>query len=82
MNAILGTPPHYTEKGRQLASVEIHLSGGPRPFAVEGLRPPVRRNISSGAARSPAAPRHRNRAVATTHLRYQSTTVSGSRPIG
>src|SRR5262249_39175053 len=34
---ILGRPPAYTEKGRQLASVQIEISGGPRPFAVEGL---------------------------------------------
>ena len=27
----------YTEKGRQLASIQIQISGGPRPFAVEGL---------------------------------------------
>ena len=35
MTAILGTPPDYTPKGLQLASVEIQLSGGPRPFALE-----------------------------------------------
>ncbi len=35
--AILGKPPAYTEKGRQLASVQIQISGGPRPFAMEGL---------------------------------------------
>ena len=34
---VLGKPPEYTPKGRQLASVQILLSGGPRPFAVEGL---------------------------------------------
>ena len=37
MNEVLGKPPDYTDKGRQLASVEIQISGGPRPFAVEGL---------------------------------------------
>src|SRR3954463_3846372 len=37
MTELLGKPPEYTEKGRQLASVEIQISGGPRPFAVEGL---------------------------------------------
>src|SRR3954454_17807061 len=30
---LLGKPPDYTDKGRQLASVEIQISGGPRPFA-------------------------------------------------
>jgi len=34
---ILGTPPSYTQKGRQLASVQLEISGGPRPFALEGL---------------------------------------------
>src|SRR5207244_9917815 len=29
MSAMLGTPPDLTEKGRQLARVDIHLSGGP-----------------------------------------------------
>ena len=37
MNEMLGKPPDYTDKGRQLASVEIQISGGPRPFAMEGL---------------------------------------------
>ena len=37
LTAILGKPPDYTEKGRQLASVQIQISGGPRPFAMEGL---------------------------------------------
>src|SRR3954449_11561683 len=36
MNERLGKPPNYTDEGRQLASVEIHISGGPRPFAMEG----------------------------------------------
>ena len=35
--AALGIPPDYTAKGRQLASIEILLSGGPRPFVAEGL---------------------------------------------
>jgi dienelactone hydrolase len=37
VTAALGTPPALTDAGRQLASIEILLSGGPRPFAVEGL---------------------------------------------
>src|SRR5476651_1247789 len=37
MNEMLGKAPANTEKGRQLASVEIQISGGPRPFAMEGL---------------------------------------------
>lgn len=35
--AILGKPPDYTDKGRQLASIQVQISGGPRPFAVDGL---------------------------------------------
>src|SRR4029077_2825831 len=37
MGEALGPPPNLTEKGRQLASAEIQISGGPRPFALEGL---------------------------------------------
>jgi pimeloyl-ACP methyl ester carboxylesterase len=37
LTAILGKPPDYTDKGRQLASVQVLISGGPRPFAIEGL---------------------------------------------
>src|SRR6185503_2246475 len=42
----LGRPPRYTLKGRQLASVQIQISGGPRPFAVEGLSSRFLQNIS------------------------------------
>jgi pimeloyl-ACP methyl ester carboxylesterase len=49
MAEILGSPPNYTEKGRQLASVEIEISGGTRPFAMEGLRSRFLANISGGA---------------------------------
>lgn len=37
LTAILGKPPDYTSKGRQLASIQVQISGGPRPFALEGL---------------------------------------------
>lgn len=37
MVAMLGTPDNLTDKGREMASIEIDTSGGPRPFAVEGL---------------------------------------------
>ncbi len=49
MAEMLGEPPNYSEKGRQLASVEIELSGGPRPFAAEGLRSRFVQNISGAA---------------------------------
>ena len=52
MTEILGTPPAYTPKGLQLASVEIQLSGGPRPFAMGGLEvarlPPEHQRRSAG----------------------------------
>src|SRR5262245_18853293 len=48
MTEMLGTPPNYTAKGLQLASVEIQLSGGPRPFAMEGLQSRFLQNISGG----------------------------------
>ena len=51
MNEIFGAPPNYTDKGRAMANIEIDLSGGPRPFAVEGLASGGRfaANVSSGA---------------------------------
>jgi len=49
MAGILGSPPNYTEKGRQLASVEIEISGGTRPFAMEGLESRFLANISGWA---------------------------------
>ena len=66
----LGEPPDYTEKGRQLASVEIRISGGPRPFALEGLASGGRftANISGSALAGIVTPQ--SRAVTTTHIRY------------
>jgi len=51
MADVFGTPEHYTDKGRAMANVQIDLSGGPRPFAVEGLASQNRfaSNNSSGA---------------------------------
>ena len=46
---VYGTPPVYTEKGRQLASVQIETSGGARPFALEGLASRFIENVSGGA---------------------------------
>ena len=70
MTNVLGQPPNYSDKGRQLASVEIHLSGGPRPFAVEGLASGGRfiGNISGGALAGGTSPS--NRAVSTTQFKY------------
>ena len=68
MNDMLGKPPDYTERGRQLASVEIEISGGPRPFAAEGLVSRFQGNISGAAIAGGTTPA--NRAVMTTHIKY------------
>ena len=36
LTTILGKPPDYTDKGRQLASVQVQISGGPRPSRSKG----------------------------------------------
>ena len=69
MTEILGEPPNYTAKGRQLASVEIQISGGPRPFAVEGLASRFLSNISGGALAGGTTPS--NRVVTNTHYKYR-----------
>lgn len=53
MVGIVGTPGNLTEKGRQLASIQIHLSGGPRPFAVEGLGNRLTANAGDGVWMNP-----------------------------
>jgi pimeloyl-ACP methyl ester carboxylesterase len=70
VEALLGTPTSLTEKGRQLASVQIELTGGPRPFAMEGLGGRFTANLRSGAAALVGGTSPGNRAVATTHIRY------------
>jgi hypothetical protein len=52
MNEIFGAPPNYTDKGRAMANIEIDLSGGPRPFAAEGLASGGRfaGNVTGGAS--------------------------------
>jgi hypothetical protein len=70
MTELLGKPPEYTEKGRQLASVQIQISGGPRPFAAEGLASRFLGNMatSQGALLGSTTPT--NRAVDTAHITY------------
>jgi pimeloyl-ACP methyl ester carboxylesterase len=68
MSNLLGKPPDYTERGRQLASVEIQISGGPRPFAAEGLVSRFLGNINGAAIAGGTTPS--NRAVMTTHIKY------------
>ena len=69
MSAQLGKAPNYTDKGRQLASVQIEISGGPRPFAVEGLASRFLANISGGALAGSTTPS--SLAVTNTHIRYK-----------
>jgi pimeloyl-ACP methyl ester carboxylesterase len=69
MAGALGKPPALTEKGRQLASVQIEISGGPRPFAVEGLASRFLANISGAALAGSTTPS--NLAVTNTHIRYK-----------
>lgn len=47
LTRILGKPPAYTSKGRQLASIQVQISGGPRPFAMEGLESRFTDNAST-----------------------------------
>ncbi|MEX2049444.1 MAG: hypothetical protein WEB90_07685 [Gemmatimonadota bacterium] len=68
MTDVMGRPPAYTEKGRQLASVQIEISGGRRPFAREGLESRFLANISGGALAGSTTPS--NRAVDTRGFRY------------
>ena len=70
MSELLGKPPDYSDKGRQLASVEIQISGGPRPFAMEGLAAGGRfaGNINPAALAGSRTPS--NRAVMTTQIKY------------
>jgi pimeloyl-ACP methyl ester carboxylesterase len=68
MADILGRPPAYTEKGRQLASVQIEISGGMRPFAMEGLESRFLANISGGALAGSTTPS--NLAVDTRGFTY------------
>jgi len=68
MAEILGRPPAYTEKGRQLASVQVEISGGRRPFAMEGLESRFLANISGGAIAGGTSPS--NRAVDTRSFNY------------
>lgn len=46
---LLGKPPNYTDKGRQLASIQVQISGGPRPFALDGLEARFTDNASTVA---------------------------------
>ena len=70
MAELLGKPPEYTEKGRQLASIQVQMSGGPRPFAAEGLAPRFLANMATTPAALVGSTTPTNRAIDTVHLKY------------
>jgi pimeloyl-ACP methyl ester carboxylesterase len=70
MAELLGRPPDYTEKGRQLASVQIEVSGGPRPFAAEGLTSRFLANAATSPGALVGSTTPTNRAIDTTHIKY------------
>jgi ankyrin repeat protein len=70
MTELVGRPPDYTDKGRQLASVQIQISGGPRPFAVEGLASRFLGNMATSAGALVGSTTPSNRAIDTTHIKY------------
>ena len=70
MAEMLGKPPDYTDKGRQLASVEIQISGGARPFAMEGLTSRFVANLGTSQGALVGSTTPTNRAVETTHIKY------------
>src|SRR3954469_1133777 len=67
---LLGKPPDYTDKGRQLASIEIEMSGGARPLAGGGLASRLLANAVTSQAALVGSTTPSNRAVDTVHLRY------------
>lgn len=67
LTTILGKPPAYTDKGRQLASIQVQISGGPRPFALEGLASRFIENASTVAGRGDEI---WNRVASNTDARY------------
>jgi pimeloyl-ACP methyl ester carboxylesterase len=67
LETIFGKPPDYTPKGRQLASIQIEMTGGPRPFAMEGLARRFLENVRVGVVTSPA---ELIRASTNLHTKY------------
>jgi hypothetical protein len=67
LTTILGKPPDYTDKGRQLASIQVQISGGPRPFAIEGLASRFTENASTVVGDTATI---WNRVASNTDVRY------------
>jgi pimeloyl-ACP methyl ester carboxylesterase len=70
MTEIFGKPPDYTEKGRQMANIEIQVSGGPRPFAMEGLTSRFVANFGTSPGALVGSTTPANRAIDTVHINY------------
>jgi pimeloyl-ACP methyl ester carboxylesterase len=70
MQEVFGKPPDYTDKGRQMASIEIAVSGGPRPFAMEGLTSRFAGNYGTSMSALLGSTTPSNRAVDTAHIKY------------
>lgn len=65
---VVGSASRLTERGRQLASFQIESTGGPRPFAVEGLANRLLANARDGAV---MVPDHIIRAASTEGFDYR-----------
>lgn len=76
---VTGKPPDYTDKGRQLASVEIQISGGPRPFAMEGLATRFVANFSTSPGALVGIDTPVNRALTNAHVTYSVDEALGLR---
>jgi hypothetical protein len=74
-----GTPDSYTDKGRAMANVQIDLSGGPRPFAVEGLAAMNRfaSNNVSGAGSMSGSTTPSSAVTTNTHYTYALDAAMG-----
>jgi hypothetical protein len=70
MAVAFGKAPDYTDKGRQMASIEIQVSGGPRPFAMEGLAARFAANYATSIGALLGSTTPGNRAIDTAHIRY------------
>ncbi len=70
INEAFGKAPDYSDKGRQMASIEIQVSGGPRPFAMEGLTSRFAANYGTSMAALLGSRTPSNRAIDTAHIKY------------
>jgi pimeloyl-ACP methyl ester carboxylesterase len=79
MNEIFGAPPDYTDKGRAMANIEIDLSGGPRPFAAEGLASGGRfaGNVTGGAGAMSGSTSPSSAATTNANYKYNIDAAMG-----